>query len=118
MCVRFSVVSAPTLRRTVVLLISDERSRTVCSVVLRHEGMRVLEATSIDELIVLAGEQPVDLVLADVEPEGQAAFERELVEGLPGLACLFVHERMLPEIVTNEVRVSVRSNRHRHRPTN
>ncbi len=105
------VVNNPTIRRTAVLLIRDARSRTVCSVLLRHEGLRVLEASTVDDLIALAREQSIDLVLADVDVADRAAFHLELVTHLPGIPCLFIHERMLPDVVAKQVRVQIHPER-------
>src|SRR5688572_17985942 len=99
-------MSNPTVPRTAVLLIQDERSRTVCSVLLRNEGLRVVEAGSIGELLELA--EAADLVLADVKGADRATLHRELVAQVPGVPCLFIRERMLPEAVAKLVRVSIR----------
>jgi CheY-like chemotaxis protein len=100
-------MSNPTVPRTAVLLIQDERSRTVCSVLLRNEGLRVVEAGSIGELLELAEARGADLVLADVKGADRATLHRELVTQLPGVPCLFIRERMLPEAVAKLVRVSI-----------
>lgn len=101
-------VNTPIMRQTAVLVIRNVRSRTECSVLLRHDGLRVLEANSVDELVVLATEQPVDLVLADLEVSERSVFHRELLARLPGVTCLFVAERMSPEALAKEVRMLMR----------
>jgi DNA-binding response OmpR family regulator len=103
-----AALANPTLRRTAVLLIRDNRSRTVCSVLLRHEGVRVLEARTADDVLLLAAAEPVDLVIADLESSEQATLHRELRAQQPRVECLSVRERLEPEVMAKEIRSYIR----------
>ena len=87
-------VANPRTTRTIVLLINDERSRAVCSVALRSSGYQVLVADDVADVVDKArtdGSTP--LVIADLPFEERTRLHSELVEQVPGVTCLFVHQR-------------------------
>lgn len=79
--------------RTAVLFVRDERSRLVCSLLLRHDGYRVLEARSSGDALRLIGRLEAELVIADLTPNEQPRFHKLLLDRAPGVYCLFVRER-------------------------
>jgi hypothetical protein len=67
-----------------------------------------VEASSPDDLLDLASEHPVDLVIADLDSKEQSAFQRKLLEQQPSVSCVFVDGDLLPEAIAKEVRTRIR----------
>jgi DNA-binding NtrC family response regulator len=88
-----SHVADPRKTQTIVLLIGDERSRAVCSVALRSSGYEVLVADGVRDVVALARADGAQLVIADLPFDERTRLHRELAEHLPGVNCLFVHQR-------------------------
>lgn len=102
---------AKPLRRTAVLFVGDERSRLVCSLLLRHDGYRVLEARSSGDALKLIRRQDADLVIADLIPSERPRFHRLMLEQAPGVCCLFVRERSTPNHLRQQIDVYTRRDR-------
>ena len=90
-------------RRSAVLLVRDERSRAVCSLLLRHQGFRVLEASDTNSAITQAVDGEADLILADLGVEERASLHRELMNKLPDATCLFVNERQPVDVLERRI---------------
>ncbi|HSL70751.1 MAG TPA: hypothetical protein VK864_10955 [Longimicrobiales bacterium] len=86
-------------RRIAILLIDDTHSRTVCSVLLRHRGYRVVEVSAAAELVATAVSECADLVVADANAETNA-LQDQLLGELPGVSCMFVSGRMDETLVS------------------
>jgi len=78
--------------RNAVVLIRDERSRAVCSLLLRHQGYTVYEAAHAEDVLEITLDHPVDLVVSDLAGEARADLQNALA-GVPGLSCMFVRLR-------------------------
>lgn len=76
-----------------VLCIRDERSRAVCSLLLRHQGFRAIESTDPVESVDLAVQNDVRLVIADLDLAERTEMHQALVARLPGVVLLFIHEK-------------------------
>lgn len=83
--------STKTLRGA-VLLVTDERSRAVCSLLLRHQGYRVYEASHSEDVLNLATRHDIGLVVADAMGEAREALKQALTL-VPGISCMFVRLR-------------------------
>ena len=93
--------------RTAVLLVRDQRSRTLCSLLLNHQGFRVFEAPSPDQIIALAEAQRADLIVADLTTSERPILQLELTNHLPGTRCLFIQERQSLEVLENTLLATV-----------
>ena len=91
-----------------VLCIRDERSRAVCSLLLRHQGFRALESIDPIQTIELAIQTDARLVIADLDLEERTAMHRSLVTRLPGVVLLFVHEKQSLEKLEQVIRTTVK----------
>ena len=67
-----------------------------------------MEAHSPDDLLDLASEHPVDLVIADLDGTEQSTFQRKLLEQQPSVSCVFVDGDLMPEAIAKEVRMRIR----------
>lgn len=95
--------------RTAVLFVSDERSRLVCSLLLRHDGYRVLEARSFGDALRLIGRLDAELMIADLPPAEREGFHKSLLERAPGVYCLFVRERSTLDELREQIDFHTRS---------
>ena len=67
-----------------------------------------MEASTPDDLLDLAAEHPVDLVIADLDGTEQGMFQRKLLEQQPSVSCVFVDGDLMPEAIAKEVRMRIR----------
>ena len=67
-----------------------------------------MEASTPDDLLDLASEHPVDLVIADLDRQEQSAFQRKLLAQQPSVSCVFVDGDLMPEAIAKEVRMRIR----------
>jgi hypothetical protein len=93
---------------TVVLCIRDERSRAVCSLLLRHQGFRAVEGMTATETVDLAVTHGAELVVADLDLDERTAMHKDLVTRLPGVILLFVHQKQSLERLEQAIRASLR----------
>ena len=67
-----------------------------------------MEASTPDDLLDLASEHPVDLVIADLDGTEKSSFHRELLKHQPQVSCVFVDGELMPEAMAKEVRMRIR----------
>ena len=67
-----------------------------------------MEARSPDDLLSLASEHPVDLVIADLDGTEKSSFHRELLKHQPQVSCVFVDSGLMPEAMAKEIRLRIR----------
>ena len=67
-----------------------------------------MEANSPDDLLDLAAEHPVDLVIADLDGTERSAFQHELRKHQPDVSCVFVDDGLMPEAMAKEIRMRIR----------
>ena len=91
-----------------VLCIRDDRSRAVCSLLLRHQGFRAIESVDPGESIELAIQSDARLVIADLDLEERTSMHRSLVTRLPGVILLFVHEKQSLEKLDQVIRTTLK----------
>ena len=92
---------------TAVLCIRDERSRAVCSLLLRHQGFRAIESESPAEAVNLAVAHGSLLVIADLNMDERTRMHQQLLTRLPGVTLLFVHEKQSLERLNQVIRTTL-----------
>jgi hypothetical protein len=79
--------------RAAVLLIRDERSRAVCSLLLRQQGYHVLECDTIESALLSIRTSVAEVILVDLPPRERLELQREIIVRKSRVTVLLVHER-------------------------
>ena len=93
--------------RIALIYIGDERSRAVCSLLLRHSGFRVYEVQAPERIIDSARDLTAELIVADLALNERDTLQQQLLDNLPNTRCLFIHERQTLAALEQTLRASV-----------